>query len=221
MQQSKDAFTPSCSGRELTHRDRRCVLLAGFGMMMFGSLARAALASSGQPEPNRGDRTDMGEAARLAALCSGSNPIGVGLRGEYYSGENCRGEPEATRTDTTIEFASPHDLSKAAGMDRIGSVRWTGWIKPHVAGRFKFEGGSPQIRVSISNIRLSGLNVAPDAEIQLLAGRYYPIQMEINRIPPEQPPIRLRWTVPYGAHYLVPRQALFLPTDSVQTNKAE
>lgn len=189
--------------------------------MIFGSLARAATAPDGRAELNRGDRTDLGEAARLAALCSGSNAIGVGLRGEYYSAENFRGEPSATRTDTTVEFSSPYDLFKAAGLDRIGSARWTGWIKPHVAGRFKFDGGSSQVKISVSNISLAGMNVATDAGIHLLAGRYYPIQMELDRIAPEQPPIRLRWTVPYGAHYLVPRQALFLPTDSVPTKKAQ
>lgn len=221
MSRPKEAFTLTRRDRASACRGRRSILLAGAGLLIFGSLARGSTVPDGQVEPNRGDRTDLGEAARLAALCSGSNAIGVGLKGAYYSTEGLRGEPAATRTDTTVEFSSLQELSKAAGLDRIGSVRWTGWIKAHVTGRFRFDGGSPQVRVAVSNLPMSGMHAAPDAGIQLLAGRYYPIEVELDRIDAEQPSIRLQWTVPYGAHYLVPRQALFLPTDSVTPSRTQ
>ena len=221
MSHPKETFALPGPDHAVSRRGRRSVLLAGVGLLIFGSLARGSTVLDGQADPNRGDRTDLGEPARLAALCSGSNAIGVGLKGAYYTTEGLRGEPAATRTDTTVEFSSLQELSKAAGLDRIGSVRWTGWIKAHVTGRFRFDGGSPQVGVAVSNLPMSGMRAAPDAEIQLLAGRYYPIEVELDRIVLGQPPIRLQWTVPYGAHYLVPRQALFLPTDSVTPSRTQ
>lgn len=191
--------------------------MAGAALLLLGSSTRVV--SSGRPAspigPDWGDRSDLGDAARLSTLCSSANAIGVGLQGEYFATENWLGRPSAVRTDTTVEFDTPSTLSNACGLEHIGSVRWTGWIKAHVAGRFRFDGGSPQVRIFVSNIILSGPQTTSASNIQLSAGRYYPVRVEVNRISSGQQPIYLRWTVPYGAHYVIPRQLLFLPTDSV------
>ena len=196
---------------------RRSTLVAGAVLLLGSSASGVSNERIARPaRPNRGDRTDLGEAARLSALCSNSNAIGVGLRGEYFAEENWLGRPDATRTDPTVEFDSLHELLKASGLKGIESVRWTGWIKAHVTGRFRFDGGSPDVRVLVSNIALSDARTAAAADIQLSAGRYYPVRVELDRISTSRYPIRLQWTTPYGAHYVVPRQLLFLPTDSTQ-----
>lgn len=196
---------------------RRSTLVAG-AVLLLGSKARGVLNEhiTAPAQANRGDRTDAGEASRLAALCSSSNAIGVGLRGEYFAEANWVGRPSAIRTDATVEFESPHELSKASGLKGLESVRWTGWVKAHVTGRFKFDGGSPDVRVFISNIALSDARTGSAAAIQLSAGKYYPVRIELGQISTSRYPIRLQWTTPYGAHYVVPRQLLFLPTDSVK-----
>lgn len=155
---------------------------------------------------------ERGEAARLASLCSAGNPTGVGLRGEYFSQHGATGTPGAVRTDPTIDFDSPEQFATLPGGARVESVRWTGWIKAHVSGNFKFDGGSPGVVVRVSDRVLSGAAPGALQAIELKAGRYFPIRIDLDRSQSADAPVRLRWTAPYGAKYLVPRQMLFLPT---------
>jgi hypothetical protein len=198
-------------------KGRREVLWAGAGLLLSRSVVRASSATPTRSEPNRGVSSALGESAHQADLCSSANAIGVGLRGEYFSADGWRGHPNAVRTDTTVNFASPAELSKACGLQLIGSVRWTGWVRAHVSGRFRFEGGSPQVRVVVSNLDQSGPQVTSTAGIQLSAGRYYPVRVELDRVSTAQKIVRLQWTAPYGARYVIPRELLFLPSDTVRT----
>ena len=200
----------------LPDRGRRLTLAASAVLLLVSSENLVPGKHHPSPaRPNRGDRANLGEANRLSGLCSSSNAVGIGLRGEYFSKENWLGRPSATRIDTTIDFNSSRELAEASGVDRIGSVRWTGWIKAHVTGRFGFDGGSPRVQIIVSNILLSGPQATAASDLQISAGRYYPVRVEVNRILTTQYPICLKWTTPYGAHYVVPRQLLFLPTDSI------
>ena len=196
---------------------RRAVLWAGAGLLLSTSVVRASTATPARSEPSRGGSSALGESARQADLCSSANAIGVGLRGEYFSADGWRGHPDAVRTDTTVNFDSPTELSRACGLQQIGSVRWTGWVRAHVSGRFRFEGGSPRVRVVVSNLDQSGPQVNSTAGIQLSAGRYYPVRVELDRVSTAQLVVSLQWTAPYGARYIIPRELLFLPSDSVST----
>ena len=194
--------------------DRRTLLFGAAGLLLVAGLPGTGVAAAPRVEPNRGDRTDLGEAARLSALCRSRNAIGVGLKGEYFSAEALQGAPSVTRIDTAVAFGSSDELLQASGLQRIGSVRWSGWVKAHVGGRFRFDGGAPNVRVIVSNIVLSGLQASSGTGIELSEGRYYPIRVELDHVSPAQQPVSLEWTVPYGARYAIPRQLLFLPTAS-------
>ena len=60
---------------------------------------------------------------------------------------------------------------------------------------------------------LSGPDAARDVE--LAAGRFYPILVELGRIAAADERIRLEWTAPHGARFLVPRALLYLPTEGL------
>jgi hypothetical protein len=51
----------------------------------------------------------------------------------------------------------------------------------------------------------------------MAAGRFYPIQIELARSAAVEQALRLEWTAPHGARYVVPKALLFAPTDSVRS----
>ena len=53
-----------------------------------------------------------------------------------------------------------------------------------------------------------------DGGIDLVAGRYYPIYVSIDLLQPSFKGVRLEWTAPYGARYVVPKALLHLPTET-------
>jgi PA14 domain len=189
-------------------------LTIGIAALMAAPLVNAAPAA-GVPVAPTGEHADAGEAARLSAVCSEANAIGTGLRAEYVEAGAAGGNPATVvKTDPTIDFGSRDEMTHQAGVRRIGSVRWTGWIKAHVTGDYAFDGGAANARIYVSNLQLAG---SPQArpKIALAAGRYYPIRIEYDATESLPTGIRLQWTVPYGAHYVVPRQMLFLPKETV------
>lgn len=201
---------------------RRLIVVGAGSTLLAGWLGRSALHPGKQPglDPSSPDRLaalqalpqDRGEPARLASLCSAGNPTGVGLRGEYFSRQGAVGAADIVRTDTTVDFDSPGQFPVLPGGMAVQSARWTGWIKAHVSGKFKFDGGGPGVVVRVSEQVISRTTPGAIEAIELKAGRYSPIRIDFNRSRDADTPIRLRWTAPYGAEYLVPRQMLFLPT---------
>ena len=154
-------------------------------------------------------------AAGRAELCSAANAVGVGLRGEYFANESWKAPMLLERIDSTVNFDSTLEWPADRSTQRPRSVRWKGWIRPTLTGPYRFHFDVPGARLAIAQHELVGAEVATDAHIELAAGRYYPITLEIARLAPVPGRVRLEWTAPHGARYVVPRALLYLPTDSV------
>ena len=158
--------------------------------------------------------SDLSHASQRAGLCSSANVAGVGLRGDYFPTAGLAGAPSFTRIDTTVDFtgALPWPADQAAAPPR--SVRWQGWIRPPISGRYRFHAEPTNARVLVSREAMTGPGVAEEASIQLTLGRYYPILMEVPALDPAAPGVRLEWTAPHGARFVIPRALLYLPTDT-------
>ena len=134
---------------------RRWLTLGAVSLLSAAGLAR----SSPPPRPAALAGNPVGresaEGARRASVCSASNPVGVGLRGEYFSAPRWQGRPGRVRIDTSIEFSSLADLAGSA-LPSPGSVRWTGWVKVPVSGRYRFDGGGTDVRIAVANLPLAG-----------------------------------------------------------------
>jgi hypothetical protein len=156
------------------------------------------------------------EAARRNALCSANNAVGVGLRGEYFAEEDCRGLPVLVRTDPTIDFDATLEWPERLAKARPRSVRWTGWVKAPLTGAYRFHLRPASGTVVVARAAVSGPGAERDAVANLNAGRFYPIALRIAQLP-ATPSERtsLEWTAPHGARYVVPRSLLHLPSDTV------
>jgi hypothetical protein len=122
-----------------------------------------------------------------------------------------------TRIDSSIDFggsiAWPADGSRPAPK----SIRWTGWVKAPMTGRYQFHFDLPDARVQVARQTVAGTNAPREAFLDLIAGRFYPISVELGTIDGDRMPrIRLEWTAPHGARYVVPRALLNLPTDTAK-----
>ena len=193
-------------------------LLAGVGAGGALLLQRDGVASAATPTDQLA-QAELEQAAQKAELCSSANAAGVGLRGEYFADERCRGTPMLVRLDGSIDFDASLDWP-VERRRRPRSVRWSGWVKPPLAGLYRFHAGVADARVLVSQQVLAGPDAEPQADIELAAGRFYPISVELNRIAPDANGIRLEWTAPHGARFLVPRALLYLPTDGIETARS-
>ncbi|HEX6364123.1 MAG TPA: hypothetical protein VFZ93_14295, partial [Albitalea sp.] len=112
-----------------------------------GSLGAGLLAARDSAFADAGRPADLAalearQAEQRAALCSGKNAAGVGLRGEYFAGEGCTGAPLLVRLDGAIDFDAALGWPGERGHERPRSVRWSGWVKPPIAGRWRFHAGA-------------------------------------------------------------------------------
>jgi len=161
------------------------------------------------------------QAAHRAALCSSANVAGVGLRGEYFAAERCAGAPLLVRLDGGIDFDATLDWPAREQAGRPRSVRWSGWVKPAIAGAYRFHAGAGDAaRISVSQQPLAGAGAPADARIELAAGRFYPIVIELDRVASIESRIRLEWTAPHGARFAVPRALLYLPMEGLQPSRS-
>lgn len=184
-----------------------------------GILAGVGL-SGCDKSPNTGP---AGPAAAFAGpsndrseLCSGANIVGVGLRGEYFAAPHWQGQPLLVRTDVAVDFAGLADLPNESGQALPASVRWSGWIKAPTSGSYRFHLQPSQARMSISRQDVKAADSVAESEpVEMVAGRFYPIQVEVDELKEGQLPVRLEWTAPHGARYLIPRALLNLPTETV------
>ena len=160
-------------------------------------------------------QVEVDRADWRAQICSGANAVGVGLRGEYFARTGWKGEPLLVRTDATLEFDSRLDWPDTASA-APRSVRWSGWLRAPLTGRYRFHGDPQGVVIEISGRAVAGPKVLDDAPVELAAGRFYPITVALERIDPAAGALRLQWTAPHGARFTIPRNALFLPTESVK-----
>ena len=179
---------------------RRRVLAAGAGaaaaLVMRRDATRGAM-------PLDLAQVERDQAAHRAALCTSANASGVGLRGEYYADEGCRGAPLLIRDDGIIDFDATLGWDDARRRPR--SVRWSGWVKPVWSGIHRFHAGNGEAQIVVARQALSG---AARPGIELAAGRFYPISVRLDRIR-DAGRIRLEWTPPHGARLRVPQVLLY------------
>jgi hypothetical protein len=157
-------------------------------------------------------------AAHRAQLCSPSNPTGVGLRGEYFSQPGARGPVLLSRVDATVDFDATLDWPADRSASRPRSARWSGWIKAPFAGRYRIEVDPPSAQVTVGVQALQGPQSSAGGWVDLEPGRFYPIEVVVPRLPAPgaSGEVALRWTAPHGARYVIPRNLLFMPTDTVK-----
>lgn len=160
-------------------------------------------------------RTEAERADWRAQLCTGANAVGVGLRGEYFGRPGWKGDPLLVRTDATLEFDSRLDWP-AEQTATARSARWSGWVRAPLTGRYRFHGDPGGVTIEVAGQAVAGPEVAEPASVEMAAGRFYPITVAWERIDPAAGPLRLQWTAPHGARFTIPRNALFLPTDTVR-----
>ena len=205
------------TSRSVPHPTRRTAL---------GLIASAAtLALVGRDavrEPRGPDRDprarELAQASRRNDVCSVGNAIGVGLRGDYFVEPEFRGTPLLTRTDPVIDFDASLDWPDSGTGARPRSVRWSGWVKPPIGGSYRFHLDAPGSRVLVSRQLVTVPSGARSAPFEMNAGRFYPIVLEIAHIEPDPVRrIRLEWTAPHGARYVVPRSLLHLPSETLKT----
>lgn len=148
------------------------------------------------------------------ALCTAANAVGVGLQGAYFEGERASGRLLLERIDPVIDFAPGFALPP--GTAPAQSVRWKGWIKAPLSGKFRFHATVPGLSIRVANQPAAGEGAPDEPAIEMSSGRFYPIQIELARSDAQQA-LRLEWTAPHGARYVVPKALLFAPTDSVRS----
>jgi hypothetical protein len=160
---------------------------------------------------------ELAIAAQRGALCSSANAVGVGLLGEYFGAAGFRGQKLISRVDPVIDFDSTFDRTSGSAAP-IRSVRWQGWIRAPLGGDYRFHINLPSATLTVALRKLP--QTPGDATVvSLAAGRFYPVLCEVPTLPeviPER--VRLEWTTPFGARYVIPRSLLHLPTE--QAGKA-
>jgi PA14 domain len=199
---------------------RRGLVLAGLGAACLGA-QRFALAGDA-PQATAGSTprdilaTEQLRAEERSQLCSPDNASGVGLRGEYFGAESMRGDVLLVRIDGPVNFDASLDWPADRARQRPRSVRWSGWVKPSVAGTYRFHAADvPQARVTVAKRVMAGEGAAADAQVELSAGRFYPITVELAHLRSLKDVVRLEWTAPYGSRFVIPRALLYVPTDTV------
>jgi len=186
---------------------RRSLLLGGGALMVVLSLARRD-ASPVRVETPTASSPDLEDAARRGSLCTTRDAVGIGLLGEYFSLEGWRGATLLTRVDGIVDFDATLDWPTDRVRTLPRSVRWSGWVRAPLDGRYRFHLDADAASVTVARQPM----LEPDASIALRAGRYYPLQATLERVPSHAPRIRLEWTAPHGARYVIPRSLLQVPT---------
>jgi hypothetical protein len=194
---------------------RRRALLAGAGAVTTLLSSRSEQAAAATATPSALAAAELRNAAERGELCSALNATGTGLRGEYFARDPKRGAPVLVRVDATIDFDSSLDWPAQLADRRPVSARWTGWVKPPIAGRYRFHAGLADARVVVARQVLVGEGAATDPAIEMAAGRFYTITVEASRLDAMSGRLQLEWTAPFGARYVVPRALLFVPNEDV------
>ena len=199
-----------------THFSRRELIAAGLGSGLLLLLMRRD--GAGQAMLDRSDdlaAAELRRAAERANTCSASNAAGVGLQGDYFAEESWRGASMLRRVDGLVDFDASLDWPGGPGSQRPRSARWSGWVKAPISGLYRFHAQAPNLSVRVAGKLLAGADAAIDARLEMAAGRFYPIVVEASRLSGSPERVRLEWTAPHGARFVVPRALLFLPTESV------
>ncbi|MFN9709164.1 MAG: PA14 domain-containing protein [Burkholderiales bacterium] len=194
-------------------------------MLTFSIVAASSLVAANRmwfspplssPEKGGIAATERQYAEQRANLCGAGNAIGVGLKGDYFINPDASGAPALSRIDKLIDFDAGFDAPQAiaSAFTVPRSVRWTGWIKPPLNGRYRFHFDAPGVTVTVAHQLVSGWGADPNASVDMAIGRFYPILIEAKSIHTSYTGRwRLEWTAPHGLRYLVPTALLFMPSN--------
>lgn len=158
---------------------------------------------------------ELVRADARADMCSASNAVGVGLRGEYFAEQALRGAAMLVRVDDVIDFDQSIKWPTGDQAHTASSVRWSGWIKPPLSGLYRFHADAPHMQIFLARDLVAGEGAAPAHKVDLAAGRFYPIEILVSKLTDSPDRIRLEWTAPHGARFVVPKALLHLPTETV------
>ncbi|MES2888974.1 MAG: PA14 domain-containing protein [Pseudomonadota bacterium] len=190
--------------------------LGGTALLMRWDAA-ALPGSTGQSPQSSGthggvDDIERKYAQQRADMCGAGNAVGVGLKGEYYAEPDLKGPVLLSRVDPLIDFDNRFEWPAEQAAAAPRSVRWTGWIKPPLAGRYRFHADAPGLKVSVANQVVAGVGAADNAGVDMALGRFYPVTVEAQALDANHPGRwRFEWTAPHGMRYLVPTALLFVP----------
>ncbi len=187
-------------------------LLIGFGPSLTGHADANA-----QNNPVDLAATELRRADERAQLCSSANARGTGLQGEYFATTGLSGKPAGIRLDGPLDLDLQLDAPLAPG--KAKSARWTGWLKAPVTGSYALHLEHPRAAVWIGRQSMVVKGSSGDSRIELAAGRFYPVRIEIPELSAPTGRIRLEWTGPSGSRYVIPGVLLFEPTATAQTSR--
>lgn len=209
---SMDHIPPQSSRRKLIRRLAIVAVVGSVGVAAFQSDP-----SVSKPGGSSGERMadELLSAAGRADMCTAVNAVGVGLKGEYFAEADLRGSTRLVRIDDVIDFDESLGNASGNGQESVRSARWSGWLKAPISGAYRFHADAPGMRVSVARTVVAEAGIESGEKIELAAGRFYPVEVEVRQLVASAPRIRLEWTAPHGARYVVPKALLHLPTDSV------
>jgi PA14 domain len=159
--------------------------------------------------------SELQRAADRGNMCSAREAKAAGLTAEYFGKKNLAGPVLLARQEGPLDHAWP-----TAGQEinqPVRSARWRGWIRPPFSGSFSFHTDIPGAQVTVAGQPLDNA----ESKVELHAGRYHPIQIELRELPAAGAgqtgmlPLKLSWTTPFGARYILPRAVLYPPSDTV------
>ncbi len=212
MQRSSDSSLPFFTAR-------RSLTLALVGAGALAALRQDVVDSAAASPATDRMTAELLRAAERADICTSANAVGVGLRGEYFAEANLRGPVKLMRIDEVVDFDHSFQSHAASNGQAVGSVRWRGWVKAPLSGTYRFHSDAPGMTILVAREPVAGEGAVAEGKIDLAAGRFYPVEIVVNRVTQSDKRIRLEWTAPHGARYVVPRALLHLPTDNVTASR--
>jgi hypothetical protein len=160
--------------------------------------------------------SEFQRAADRANVCSAREAKAAGLTAEYFAKKDFAGPALLTRQEAPLDHPWPQAGQEVSAA--VLSARWRGWVRPPFTGKFSFHTDIPGALITVAGQPL----VNAEAQVELHTGRYHPIQIELrdaNAAGAGQTPLsplKLNWTTPFGARYLLPRAVLYPPSDTVK-----
>jgi hypothetical protein len=143
-------------------------------------------------------------------LLSTALPIGTGLTGEYFIGNNFQ-TPELVRNDATINLNLPKKTPDPSIPKGDYSVRWTGQILPRFTQTYTLTAKTnDEVNVWINGQLVVGSGLPTlSGTIALQAGQKYNIEIEFAHTGTGGSALQLYWASKSQPKQIIPARALF------------